>query len=63
MIKWFNLKEVTNECGFKDTRTFISNYADTYPPDRTSGRCKWWTDATVERIKQDIFGSTHGKED
>ena len=62
MIKWLNLRQVTDECGFRDTRTFLNNYAATYPPDRTNGKRKWWTDSTVKKIKQDIFGSTHEKE-
>lgn len=41
MIKWLNLREVTNECGFADTRTFLKHYIDTYPPDRQTGDRKW----------------------
>lgn len=55
MIKWMNLREVTNECGFADTRTFLKHYIETYPPDRQTGDRKWWKKTTVDRIKEIEF--------
>lgn len=55
MIKWLNLREVANECGFKDPRTFRDNYMDQYPPDRTNKQLKWWKQTTVNRIKEIEF--------
>jgi|26BtaG_2_1085354.scaffolds.fasta_scaffold05848_2 hypothetical protein len=55
MIKWLNLREVANECGFKDPRTFRENYMGKYPPDRTNAQLKWWKQTTVDRIKEIEF--------
>lgn len=51
MIEWLTLREVAQECGFKDPRTFRDNYMDQYPPDRTNKQLKWWKKTTVDRIK------------
>lgn len=55
MIKWLSLKEVANELGFKDPRTFRDNYMAQYPPDRTNAQLKWWKQTTVDRIKKVEF--------
>lgn len=58
MIKWLNLREVANECGFKDPRTFRNNYMSDYPPDRTNKQLKWWKQTTVDRIKEIEFADS-----
>lgn len=55
MIKWLNLREVANECGFKYPRTFRDNYMEQYPPDRQKGNRKWWKQTTVDYIKETEF--------
>ena len=55
MIKWLNLREVANELGFKDPRTFRDNYMDQYPPDRVNKHLKWWKQTTVDYIKETEF--------
>lgn len=62
MIEWLTLKDVTEELGFKDTRTFKDNYLEKYPPDREQGRRKWWKRSTVERIKEAEFAEETDEE-
>lgn len=63
MIKWMNLREVANECGFKDPRTFRDNYMAQYPPDRTNKQLKWWKQTTVDRIKEVEFADAEITDD
>lgn len=55
MIEWLTLKQVANECGFKDPRTFRDNYMGKYPPDRQLGKRKWWKRTTVDFIIKTEF--------
>lgn len=63
MIKWLNLREVANELGFKDPRTFRDNYMSDYPPDRTNAQLKWWKQTTVDRIKEVEFADAEVTDD
>lgn len=63
MIKWMNLREVANECGFKDPRTFRNNYMEKYPPDRTNKQFKWWKRTTVDFIIKTEFPDNYREEE
>lgn len=62
MIKWLTLKQVSNECGFKDSRTFKAHYMRKYPPDRQIGNRKWWKHTTVDFIIKTKFPDRYKEE-
>ena len=62
MIEWLTLKQVANECGFKDSRTFRDNYMEKYPPDRTNKQFKWWKRTTVDFIIKTEFPDRYKEE-
>lgn len=49
--EWVPMVKVAEELSM-DYRTFRDNYLGVYPPDRQSGKRKWWLRATVDRIKK-----------
>ena len=63
MIEWLTLKQVSNECGFKDSRTFLNNYMEKYPPDRTNKQLKWWKRTTVDFIIKTEFPDRYKEEE
>lgn len=62
MIEWLTLKQVANECGFKDPRTFNAHYMEKYPPDRQIGDRKWWKRTTVDFIIKTEFPDNYREE-
>ena len=57
MIKWYSTTAAAHALGYKDRRTFQTNHADKYPPDRVRGKFCWWKEETLEKIKREEFGS------
>ena len=54
-IEWVPMVDVANELSM-DYRTFKNNYLTIYPPDRVSGKKKWWRRDTTNRIKKEVLG-------
>lgn len=54
-IEWVSTRQIGKELNM-DYRTFQTNYADKWPPERTSGSNKYWKRSTVNKIKEKEFG-------
>lgn len=54
-IRWHSQTELARLLGMS-VNTFKAHYIEKYPPDRVSGRRKYWSHQYVMQITQDIVG-------
>lgn len=52
-MKWYSMRQVAKELGMA-VNTFKRHYLERFPPDRESEKYKGYTQASLDKIKQEI---------
>lgn len=52
-MKWYSMRQVAKELGMA-VNTFKANYLEKFPPDRETAKYKGYTQASLDKIKQEL---------